>query len=98
MNGCLDDPNRSPDLHAIDACGGSWIVAILPPGRMRKMNDGVAVVRDDGVVKHQCADSPPVPKTAAHAKRCARCDPVIGDFDRERERPLRRRIAHLPLW
>ena len=60
---------------------------------MREVDDGVAVVRRDGVVEHHRADPPPVPKRPAHAERRSRCHPVVGDIDRERERPLRYRIA-----
>src|SRR5262245_40157429 len=83
----------SLDPFAIDSRGGRRIVAILPPGRVRKVNHRVTVVRDDGVVEDDGADLPPVLESAAQTERRARRLALVGDLDVERERALGRRIA-----
>src|SRR5271165_2018173 len=61
-------PNEEPLLfpHApfIHACRGRWIVAVVPPSRVVEMNDKIAVVGGDRLVKDQSADARPIAELA----------------------------------
>src|SRR6185295_655582 len=57
------------------------------------MDDGVAVVRHDGVVEDERAYPPPVPERAAHPEWRSRRRSIVGDLDGERQGSFRRRIA-----
>src|SRR4029077_3172650 len=83
----------SPDLVAADASGGRGIVPILAPRRMIEVDDRVPVVGNHGVVEDDRSNPPPVPKRAALVRRGPRRLSLIGDVNRELQRPLRRGIA-----
>jgi hypothetical protein len=48
----------------VDARRSGWIVAVVSPSRVIEVNDKVAIVGGDRLVKHQSADPPPVAETA----------------------------------
>ena len=72
---------------------GRRIVAVGPPGRVVEVKHAVSVVRHHRVVERQRPDGSPVAERAPLAQRRSRRLSFIGEFHREGERPLWRRVA-----
>src|SRR4051812_48566507 len=78
-----------PSLHA--RCGRR-VIAVAAPGRMREMDDEVAIVRGDGRVEYEAADTAPVPEGHSLPYRKAVRLTLVGHVDVEGQCPPRHRI------
>src|ERR671923_214839 len=72
---------------------GRGVVPIIPPRGMIKVDDKVAIVRGDRVIKSQCANRTPVLESTPLKNGQTLGDTFVGDFYVENERPFRGRIA-----